>query len=192
MRATLDLNCLIDIEENRQPHVEPVLELRRLADVGTVELSIPASAASERRGPDKPQITNFGQFQRWVADLGFGQVHFLAPILYLDFSFLDYAVLAGGSGSVLEQRIHEVVAPNLPYQRPAPHQAGRWRNAKCDVQAVWCHVHNGTDALCTRDEKLISRSKRLARFGAHLCTPAHLVSSFDKQSSAAERSAAEL
>lgn len=182
MRITLDLNCLIDVEESRRPHVESVLELRRLAEAGAVELSIPASAASERRGSDKPRITNFGQFQRWVGELGFRNVDFLAPILYLDFSFLNYAVLAGGPGSVLEQRLHDAIAPNLPYQGPAVHQAGRWRNAKCDVQAVWCHVHYGTDALCTRDAKLISRSKRLARFGAHLCTPADLVSRLDKQS----------
>ena len=143
MRVTLDLNCLIDIEDYRQPHVEPVLDLRRLAEAGTVELSIPASAASERRGADKPRIANFGQFQRWVTELGFGHVDFLAPILYLDFSFLDYAVLGGGPGSVLETEIHEVVAPNMPHQSPAPHQAGKLRNAKCDVQAVWCHVHYG-------------------------------------------------
>ena len=191
MRITLDLNCLIDVEENRRPHVESVLELRRLADAGAVELSIPASAASERRGSDKPRITNFGQFERWVAQLGFRNVEFLAPILYLDFSFLDYAVLAGGPGSVLDQKIHDAVAPNLPYQGPAPHQAGRWRNAKCDVQAVWCHVRYRTDALCTRDAKLISRSKRLAQLGAHLCTPADLVSSLDEQSSP-ERSATKL
>ncbi len=192
MRVTLDHNCLIDVEENRQPHVRSVLELRRFADAGNIQLSIPASAGSERQGPDKPQITNFGQFQRWVAELGFRNVDFLAPIGYFDFSFFDYAVLAGGPGSALEQKIHEVVAPNLPYQAPAPHQAGRWRNAKCDVQAVWCHVRYGTDALCTRDGKLISRSKRLARSGAHLCTPADLVSSLDKQSSAPERSEAKL
>jgi hypothetical protein len=98
----LDHNCLIDVEEYRHPHVESVLQLRRLANAGAVELSIPASAASERRG-GKPRITNFAQFQRWVADLGFQNVDFLAPILYLDFSFLDYAVLAGGPGSALEQ-----------------------------------------------------------------------------------------
>jgi hypothetical protein len=183
VRITLDLNCLIDVEENRQPHVESVLELRRLADAGAVELSIPTSAASERRGSDKPRITNFGQFQGWVAELGFRNVDFLAPILYLDFGFLDYAVLADGPGSALEQKIHAAVAPNLPYQGPAAHQAGRWRNAKCDVQAVWCHVRYGTGALCTRDAKLISRSKRLDRFGVHLCTPAELVSRLDKQSS---------
>jgi hypothetical protein len=182
VRVTLDLNCLIDVEEIRQPHVELVLELQRRADAGTVELSIPASAASERRSPDKPGITNFGQFQQWVATLGFRSVDFLAPIMYLDFSFLDYAVLAGGSGSALEEKIHHVVAPNLPYQSPAPHQVGKWRNAKCDVQAVWCHLHYGTDALCTRDRKLISRSKRLGRFGAHLRAPADLVAGLDEQS----------
>jgi len=49
----------------------------------------------------------------------------------------------------------------------------------------------GTDALCTRDAKLIARSKRLARFGAQLCTPADLVSSLDKQPPA-EKSSVEL
>jgi hypothetical protein len=177
VRVTLDINCLIDVEESRQPHVESVVELQRLAGAGIVELSIPASAASERRASDKSQITNFGQFQQWVAELGFERVEFLAPIMYLDFSFLDFAVLAGGPGSLLEHEIHDVVAPGLPYERPTAYQAGKWRNAKCDVQAVWCHVHYGTDVLCTRDTKLINRSKRLDQVGACLCTPADLVSS---------------
>lgn len=175
MRVTLDRNCIIDVAEKRQPHVGYVWELMRYAKKGTVGISIPASSASERARPGTPQITNFAQFRSWVADLGFEHVEFLAPILYLDYSFLDFAVLGGGEPQALEERIHAVVAPNVSYQSPAANEFEKWRNAKGDVQAVWCHVHYGTDVLCTRDTKLIRRASRIPGVVAHVATPADVV-----------------
>jgi hypothetical protein len=175
MRVTLDRNCLIDVEEHRLPYVTPVLELMRQGNAGKLSLSVPASTASERPAPGKASITNFGEFKRWVHALGFERVDFLAPILYLDFSFLDYAVLGGGPGQALEERIHDVLAPKLPYQSPPAVVRDKWRNAQCDVQAVWCHAHYGTDALCTRDEELIRRARLLTDLNVRVCRPSDLL-----------------
>ena len=159
MRVTLDRNCLIDIEENRLPYATDVRELVARGKRGDLALSVPASSASERPKPGQPKVTNFAEFREWVDQLDLGDVEFLAPILYLDFSFLDHSVLGGGPGQELEEQIHEAIAPNLPYQ------------------SVWCHIHYGTDVLCTRDERLIRRARALAPIGARLTRPADLVAS---------------
>lgn len=173
-RVTLDRNCLIDVEENRQPHVEAVLQLRKLSEAGAVLLSAPASAASELQHPDKEPITNFAQFVRWVHGLGFKDIEFLAPICYFGLSFWGHCLLGGGPAQALEERVHSVIAPEVPYQSPPDQVSRRWRNRKCDVQAVWCHVYYGTDVLCTRDDALIRRSRRLGIPAARVCTPADL------------------
>ncbi len=172
VRVTLDRNCLIDVAEERRPYADAVFALMRYAKQGFVRFSIPASSASERARPGKPQITNFSQFQSWVADLGFENVEFLAPILYLDYSFFDFAVFAGGEPQ--KERIHAVVAPNAPYQAPPDGDFEKWRNAKADVQAVWCHVYYETDALCTRDIKLIRRASRIPGLVTHVTTPSEV------------------
>lgn len=185
VRLTLDRNCLIDVAEERRPYADAVFELMRYAKEGFVRISIPASSASERARPGKPQITNFSQFQSWVTDLGFEDVEFLAPILYLDYSFFDFAVFGGGEPQKLEERIHAVVAPNAAYQAPQAGDFEKWRNAKADVQAVWCHVYYETDALCTRDSKLIRRASRIPGLVAHVTTPSEVVAQVRAASSVA-------
>lgn len=175
MRVTLDRNCLIDLEERRRPFDEAVEDLLRLAERDEVHLSIPASAASERPRPGANRVKNFAQFKRWVQSLGFTNVEYLAPILYLDVGFLGHAVLGGGKGQELENRIHDVVAPKLPRQAPETQEHGRWLNAKCDIQAIWCQVTYGTDILATRDKRLIRKLPNLAPLGAYLMQPADIV-----------------
>lgn len=177
LRVTLDHNCLIDVEERASPFLEPLTELIADAEAGRVVLSVPASAASERRRQGAEPITNFSEFKDWVHELGFAEIEFLAPLGYWGFSFFDFSLWAGDSDLALEETIHRVVAPNDPFRAPPAEQFEKWRNRKCDVQAIWCHVHYETDVLCTRDQLLIKRSQKLGIPNVRLSTPADLLGS---------------
>lgn len=43
----------------------------------------------------------------------------------------------------------------------------RWRNAKCDVLTVWCHIHYGCDVFVTADGNFHKKGKagELAQLG---------------------------
>jgi hypothetical protein len=163
VRVTLDLNALIDLEERREPFVHDVQRIIGLARQGRVALSIPAVAAAENRRLGEPRITNFGEFRRRVDRLGLGaDIEYLSPILYLDVSFADHAVLGGDALSELEARIHQVLPPhNVPIESPSSEQRDRWMNKKADVQTIWCHAWYGTDLLVTRDRTLLQKAAAL-------------------------------
>ena len=38
----------------------------------------------------------------------------------------------------------------------------RWRNAKCDTLAMWCHIHYGNAVFVTRDKDFLKASKKVA------------------------------
>jgi hypothetical protein len=116
------------------------------------------------------------RIQRRIADaLGPIDVEYLAPMLYLDVGFVDYAVLGGGESSTLENEIHRILPPsNLPLEAPDPAEWRRWVNKKADVQTIWCHVHYGTDVLATSDNGVLRRAADLKAIGADV-QPLHAV-----------------
>jgi hypothetical protein len=71
----------------------------------------------------------------------------------------------------LEQQIHQVLFPKIPFKYEsyckeyAGHVQGmaidrRWRRAKCDVQAMWCHIHYQNDIFVTEDRNFLKRTKK--------------------------------
>jgi hypothetical protein len=47
LRVTIEKNRLINLEEQREPHVAYMIDVVRLAGEGAIRLSAPASAAPE-------------------------------------------------------------------------------------------------------------------------------------------------
>ena len=77
-------------------------------------------------------------------------------------AFLDWCVLSGKQMQELELKIHEVLFPNIEFEyREYCRKRGldysssnidrHWRNAKCDVLTLWCHIWYGGDILVTSD-----------------------------------------
>jgi hypothetical protein len=59
----------------------------------------------------------------------------------------------------LESRVHAVLFPSLGMDDHSDER--RWRNAKCDVQAVWTAMWNRVDVLVTGDRKIVDRAREL-------------------------------
>jgi len=152
-------------------------------------LCIPAIAASENQRGGRLH-TNFAHFQQFLADIGCQRCELLCPMAYSDISFLDYAILSDDEMATLERRIHGILFPNIPFgyseyceRFGLDSDAGavdrKWRRAKCDVQAMWCHIYYNGDVFVTQDNNFHKATKRdrLVTLGAReILRPSNCVS----------------
>ena len=175
MRFTLDMNCIIDVEDGREdsPFVR---ELVALHGKNGINVAISSIGASERQR-EGGYATSFTNFQEKLAAIGFESLELLPPILYMDLTYWDHCVVSDESDITLEERIHAILFPEIPFlwadcakslglYIDPPHKV--WRNPKCDVLALWCHIKHGGGVFVTRDNNFHSTTKveRLQELGA--------------------------
>lgn len=174
MRFTLDTNCLIDVEDGR-PAAPFVRELVSLHRKNGINVAVSAIGASERQR-NGGYAENFASFQEKLTGIGCEALELLPPLAYTDICYWDYCV-AADAGDSLEREIHEVLFPNVEYlwsdfankhAIPLDAHDKKWRNAKCDVLGMWCHIKHGGGVFVTSDDNFHAESKRnrLVAFGA--------------------------
>lgn len=166
MRFTLDTNCLIDIEEERL-NAPIIKDLVSLHGKNGINVAVSAIRASERlRVAGYAQ--SFTEFQAKLKAIGCDGLELLLPLAYCDVCFWDHCVLAD-EGDVLEKEIHNVLFPNIEFlwvdyakNRGIAVESGdkKWRNAKCDVLALWCHVKHGGGVFVTSDSNFHAATKQ--------------------------------
>lgn len=166
---TLDTNCIIAVEEERA-EAPAVRKLSAAHATGTARVAVVAISASERQR-EGGRLHSFFTFEERLARLDLAHLELLFPMAYLDVAYLDRCVLADDAMLDLERRIHEVLFPTIefawtdycharglkPDELPADH---KWINAKCDVQALWSHIHYGREVFVTSDANFHSTGNR--------------------------------
>jgi hypothetical protein len=172
---TLDTNCLIDIEENRPA----ASAIRTLADAhasALADVAVTAMSASEKQ-KDHRYREDFDEFLRRLATLQIAHLNVVSPMMYWDISFWDHFFWHDDAMLDLERRIHTILFPNEQFlweqhchdmgidPRPAIPE-GKWRNHKCDVQAIWSHIHSNRDVFVTSDGNFHKRKSDLIALGA--------------------------
>jgi hypothetical protein len=168
--VTLDTNCIIDLKENR-PSAVAIRRLMELHQAGRIRLRVVGISASERKRGT--YAGNFAEFKEKLAAAGLQDLEILKPMAYLDISFFDWSLLAGDEMEELESKIHEILFPGIEFlyedfvrklaSRPGAGEVDKtWRNAKCDVQAMWCHIWNGGGVFVTSDDDFHKSSKKTA------------------------------
>jgi hypothetical protein len=166
MRFTLDTNCIIDVEDQR-PNGPFIQDLVKLHGVGDTNVAVSAIGASERLRAGGYAQT-FDEFRAKLERAGFGAVEILLPILYWGIGFWGHGLWAD-ENDPLERQIHDVLFPRIEFAWPDYANAHRlpldasdktWRNAKCDVLGMWCHIKHRGDAFVTSDENFHATTKR--------------------------------
>ena len=175
MLFTLDTNCLIDVDEDRPnaAHVRRIVAAHPLqADVAYVAIS-----ASERQ-KNGGNLELFDEFVARLHRLSIAHLRELPPMMYFDVAFWDHAYLTDEAMGILEQRIHNILFPGFEIDWAAfaaarsldpnkPSFGTKWHNAKCDVQALWSHIHHGRDVFVTSDRNFLgSKRAELTAIGA--------------------------
>jgi hypothetical protein len=172
-RFTLDTNCLIDVEEGRldAPFVREIVSRHGKG----INVAVSAIGASERQR-NGGYAQNFSAFQGKLKAIGFDGLQLLAPLAYMDICFWDHCVMADGKDK-LESDIHAVLFPGIEFMwmdyansRGLSFDAldKSWRNAKCDVLGLWCHIEHGGGTFVTSDSNFhaVMKQDRLRALGA--------------------------
>jgi hypothetical protein len=166
LRFTLDTNCLIDVEEGRS-NASSIIDLVSLHGRNGINVAVSAVGASERQRTGG-YAKSFAEFQTKLNAIGFHGLELLQQLAYWGICYWDYCVAADENDN-LEEEIHKVLFPNtefawVDYARnrglPVESPEKKWRNAKCDVLALWCHIKHGGGVFVTSDENFHATSKR--------------------------------
>jgi hypothetical protein len=174
MKVTLDHRCILHLAD-RTPtgkHLAAVLRNPAL-DCRVVNI---ADAAMRGRGV-RPEA--YGRFEELLAAAGVAGLTRLDPMFVVDVTFWGRCVivdeddveLAGSIGTALFGEGPRFEVPEEGIDSPV---GRRWLQKHCDVQALWCHLHYGSEAFLTPDEFFRREERRpgLAALGAgRICLP---------------------
>jgi hypothetical protein len=179
---TLDTNCLIALANN-EPDATAVRALVNADDAGKARVAVVAVSASERQR-ERTYLADFEAFKAWLADLNLTHLEILRPIMYFGISFWDWCLWSDAEMVQLENSIHGILFPNIEFNwadyclargsDPIGPVDPRWRNARCDVQMLWSHIHYGRNVFVTSDRNFHASMKKpaLIALGAQqICYP---------------------
>lgn len=169
LRVTLDTNCIIDIEESRPP-AKTLKEILSYSDKFKIALCIPSIQASER-SKDGVIAQTFDEFKLKLARLGMAGTELILPLAYWGIAFWDNCLGVDADSTNLEPRLHDILFPEIPFHweefkiknglPPGAGTAGtKWLNAKCDVLALWSHIHFKGDVFVTSDGNFLKQTKK--------------------------------
>jgi len=174
MKITLDNNCLIslDTKDKDSPAIRQIIGLHKN---GVAQVFIPAIAASENQDGGKLHTT-FREFEQFLKKIGCYDCPLLNPLGYYDMTYLGHCVFGP---SDLEEPIHKILFPKIPFEYADycrlcgidPNSGAidkKWRRVKCDVLAMWCHIHYGNDVFITNDNNFhkVTKKPKLIELGA--------------------------
>lgn len=180
---TLDTNCVIAVADER-PEAQAVRDLAHAHALGKASVALVAISASERQ-QDGTTLASFTEFKDRLTSLDLGHLDLLKPLAYFGIGYFEWCLFSGEESIALEQRIHEILFPAIPFRWPdycdmrgispeSPSVGTSWRNAKCDVQAYWSHTHHKRKVFVTSDGNFHKEGKKallLREFGGQVATP---------------------
>lgn len=157
---TLDTNCIVAIDEDR-PEAKAIRALIDAQRLGKANVAVVAISASEKQ-QGGGYIQNFRDFQERLASLDLAHLEILKPMLYWGITFWDWSCFSSPDEIALEKKIHAALFPNMEFawkdyccanslDLATSNPTGKWRNCKCDVQAVWSHIQNRRNVFVTSD-----------------------------------------
>ena len=159
MRVTFDTNQLLDIK-NCTGDMASLTQLLKFNTAKLITICIPATAASENQ-PSGGPLDEYSRFSALVSSLPIDRYEELIPMSYMDMTYYDRGLWVGQEQVELEHKIHDILFHEVEYDyvdyiatRSQPVTKcldPRWRNIKCDVQAMWCHIYYGSDVFVTED-----------------------------------------
>jgi hypothetical protein len=184
-KITLDTNCLIDVEEKRKGYKD-ILKIYDLHRGNKIKLGVVAVMSADKKIDGRP-INNFSQFKKWVKKIGLKNIEIISTLAYNNnkMSFYNSGFLYSGPElKKLERRIHKILFPELPFERPQSNlEIKKWRGKKIDVLMMWGHIWNKRDYFITRDKNFLKNHKKkaLIKLGAkNILTPEEFLKIYNK------------
>lgn len=174
----LDTNCIVDIDEDRR-QARYVSELAERHTLNEIDVAIVAISASERQKGGF-FFSNYDEFINRLSSLELDHLKQIYPMCYLDICFLDRSLMCDNNMMDLENRIHQVLFPNIPFSfneftrkhgldskiGTKAESCKKWRNALCDRQMFWAHTYHERDVFVTSDKNFKKKLGASSEFSA--------------------------
>ncbi len=187
LKLTLDTNCIIDVDEQREGS-EAVMALATAHAEGRVDLALVCSGAHERQ-KDGGYLQSFSLFTDRLEALGFPPLPVLPAIAYWDISFWGHGIRPDEAMKTREGLIFKAMFPNVAPDWPTYAAAkgvkqndtssthfSKWKNRLCDVQAFWAHDYAKRDIFVTRDIEFQRLTRHPEFADAHILPPLQVAS----------------
>lgn len=168
LNVTLDTNCLIDIEEDRENaiYLKQLIKWHR----DKINLRVVGISASERQPNGRIAKTIEG-FKQKLSKISLDNIEILKPMQYSLIGFWGWCIYTSNKMIEDERKIHNILFPDIEFTykdyclnkniEPLETKiAWKWLNAKCDVQVLWSHIHYGGGVLVTSDNNFHKESKK--------------------------------
>ena len=155
MIATLDHNCLIDLEEDGAP-AHPLKTLITAHRQGCATLRVVAVGASERTR-EGSSLTQYGVFEARLQRLDLCDLPVIKPLGVYDVTYYDHCLLADDEMVDLHDDLKKILFPGT---------ASLTRSQQCDVLSMWAHIYHGGDTFITRAGNFSHHANELATKGA--------------------------
>lgn len=173
MHITLDHNCIIELEKNTT-NAEYIRALIAMHNPPKITVTASAIGASERLSKllGGGYISHFSRFEERVALLELSKYEMPKPVGYYDMTFYGQSLYSGETTEKLEQAIHYILFPEIEFSYeafcrkrdlPFPETGDlnkTWRNAKCDVLALWSHINEKGTIFTTMDKNFHKATKK--------------------------------
>jgi hypothetical protein len=182
---SLDTNCIYAIAKD-EPDAPAVRALADAHTAGTAQVAIEVISASENQRAGEV-LRNFADFEALLSKLRLDHLERLSPLARWGMAFWGSALWSGEDMLALERQIHEVLFPRIEFELPdycqnrglSPDPFPReWRNAKCDVLALWSHIYHRREVFVTSDRNFHAPTKKpaLIALGAgQICRPTEAI-----------------
>ena len=177
MNVTLDTNCIIALEENR----DEAGDLRRIVQSATgrtLRLRVVAISASEWQA-NGGISDSFCDFDEKIAKVGLQDADVLLPPCIWDVTYWDHCIWATEKDWKEAEKIHRLLFPTCPFEyedycqcfgldSTAPSADRKWRNRVIDTLAFWTHIYNGSGVFVTSDNNYhrLQKKPTLVRLGS--------------------------
>jgi hypothetical protein len=126
-------------------------------------------------------IEQYDDFRLRLNRLQLSHLSHCLPPAYFDITFWEHCVWTDEGGIALEQLIQNTLFPAIEFDFSEYCNARcldnnlsngwtkehhKWRNAKCDVLALWSHIKGGRDIFVTSDRNFHGHRDELISLGA--------------------------
>jgi hypothetical protein len=166
MKLTLDFNCIIALEDN-EPSAEYLNHLLNLHDQNKLDICVPAISGIEKL-KNGSNANSISELINRLGNLSKRPIKILNTLAYLDMWFLGYAILAEDELVALDEQIHNILFPNTPYlwddfvrtkNGNLEVAFSKWKNNRCDVISMWCHIYHKNDIFITNDNNFFRQTR---------------------------------
>jgi hypothetical protein len=156
LNITLDMNCIIGLE-SEEVATTCLREIVAFHNIKKINIKIPGISAAEKLS-NGGKLKSFLDFKKRIDKLSIRKFTILRPFAIWDMTYFDYCIFPDDEMIEFDKKIQKIIFPQIPICLPSDYQENKiikWKNARCDVVSMWCHIYYSGDIFVTSDRHFL-------------------------------------